>query len=230
MIARRSQVAERPHVAPTVAPSRTARAVIRPLVRAWMRLDVEAAHHVASAGPVIIASTHRSHADSVALGGALERPVHFLGDVQLVRWPIVGPWLPRLGMVPIRRGQKDTAALAQLRVVLDDGHALVIYPEGSRSRDGRVYRCRSGVARLAAVTGVPVVPAAVLGTERLWPAGRAPRLRGAITVRFGPALAAPAADPRARRAFSELLHSELVRLSGAPSAEEFAAVAGGAAA
>lgn len=206
-----------------------ARRVVRPLLRAWLRLRVEDEHHVPTSGAVIIASTHASHADSMALGSALLRPVFFLGDRRLTEWPLIGRWLPRLGMVAVRRGDRDDDALDQLRRLLADGHAVVVYPEGSRSRDGRVYRPRSGVARLAAATGVPVVPAAVVGTHAVWPTGAGPRLRGGrVRIRFGPAIAPPASTPAARRVFTEELHDELVDLSGAPRADGFAPVGGGA--
>lgn len=207
----------------------TARRVLRPLLRAWLSLEVEDEHHVPSDGPVLIASTHASHADSMALGAGLERPVHFLGDERLTRWPVLGPWLPRLGMVPVRRGEADNDAVASLVRLLDDGRAVVVYPEGSRSRDGRVYRPRSGVARLAAQTGVPVVPAAVIGSFDVWPTGARPRLRGGrVTVRFGAPLPPPSPAPRDRRRFSDELHAVLADLLGVEKADEFAPFHGGA--
>lgn len=205
-----------------------ARVVVRPILKSWLRLRVEDQHHVPVDGPVIIASTHASHADSIALGAGLERPVYFLGDLRLTRWPVLGPWLPRLGMVPVRRGRGDNDAIGHLQRLLADGQAVVVYPEGSRSRDGRVYRPRSGVARLAAETGVPVVPAAVAGTFEVWPTGARPRLRGGkVRIRFGPALDAPEGTPRSRRHFNDQLHHALVELSGAERADTFAPVGGG---
>jgi len=116
-----------------------------------------------------------------------------------------------------------------LASLLDAGHAVVVYPEGSRSRDGRVYRPRSGVSRLAAATEVPVVPAAVVGTYEVCPTGRRPRLRGGrVSIRFGPAIDPPASDtPAERRRFNRILHDALVELSGAERADAFAPVRGG---
>lgn len=203
------------------------RRTLRPVLRTWLRLRSTDVHRVPAQGPVIIAATHASHADSMALGVAIDRPVYFLGDLELTRWPVLGPWLPRLGMVPVRRGASDRDALAALSRLLDDGAAVVVYPEGSRSRDGRVYRPRSGTARLAAATRVPVVPAAVDGTFAVWPTGGPPRLRGGrVTIRFGVPLAPPAQTPADRRRFSQDLHATLVTLSGAPRADAFAPVHG----
>jgi 1-acyl-sn-glycerol-3-phosphate acyltransferase len=160
---------------------------------------------------------------------AVHRPVHFLGDLRLTTWPVLGPLLPRLGMVPLRRGDADAAALQVLADLLDDGSAVAVYPEGSRSRDGRIHRLRSGVARLAARTGVPVVPTAVVGIFEVWPIGQRPKvLGGPVTVRFGPALDAPSSDtPRARRLFTDDLHEALVALSGFERADDFSPIGGG---
>lgn len=205
-----------------------ARRVIRPLLRVWLRLQVVDEDLVPATGGVLIASTHASHADSMALGAALRRPVYFLGDERLARWPVLGPWLPKLGMVPVNRGTGDLDALAALQALLETGAAVVVYPEGSRSRDGRVYRPRSGVARLAAATGVPVVPAAVNGTYEVWPTGARPRVRGGrVQIAFAPPIDAPVDDPGSRRRFSRTLHDALVDLSGKPRADEFAKVGGG---
>jgi 1-acyl-sn-glycerol-3-phosphate acyltransferase len=201
---------------------------LRPVLRTWLRLGVEGEHHVPTDGGVLLASTHQSHADSVAIGVAVSRPVHFLGDLRLLRAPVLGPLLPRIGMVPLRRGDADAAALQVLTDLLRDGRAVAVYPEGSRSRDGRVHQLRSGVARVAARSGVPVVPTAVVGIFEVWPIGRKPRLRGGrVTVRFGPALPPPGSDtPKARRAFTLDLHDALVELSGFGAGEGFSPAGG----
>jgi 1-acyl-sn-glycerol-3-phosphate acyltransferase len=206
------------------------RQLARPALHAWLRLRVEGEHHVPAHGGVLVASTHQSHADSIALGVAVRRPLHFLGDARLTSWPGLGPLLPRLGMIPVRRGEGDAAALGRLAALLDGGGAIAVYPEGSRSRDGRVHRPRSGVARLGAETGVPVVPAAVAGIYDVWPIGARPRLRGGrVTVRFGPPLPPPPPTPRGRRAFNEQLHTRLAELAGVERSHDFSPAGGGAA-
>jgi 1-acyl-sn-glycerol-3-phosphate acyltransferase len=201
---------------------------LRPVLRTWLHLAVDGLHHVPSDGGVLLASTHQSHADSLAIGVAVERPVHFLGDLRLVKAPVLGPLLPRLGMVPLRRGDADAAALDVLTGLVADGRAVAVYPEGSRSRDGKVHQLRSGVARVAARSGVPVVPTAVVGIFEVWPIGKRPRLRGGrVTVRFGPPLSPPASDtPKARRGFTLDLHDALVDLSGFGVGEGFSPAGG----
>lgn len=203
------------------------RAVLKPLFSAWLRLSVEGEEHVPSGG-VLLASTHASHADSLAIGCAVPRPVFFLGDLRLTRWPLLGPLLPKFGMVPVRRGEGDETALEAVAELLQSGQAVVVYPEGSRSRDGRIYRPRSGTSRLAAALEVPVVPVAVTGSYEFWPTGGRPRLTGGrVRVRIGRPMMPPEDQPADRRSFNERLHDHLVELSGAPRADEFAPVRGG---
>lgn len=210
--------------APTVPASGSRlRQVVRPPLVRWLGLEVIDVDHVAMTGPVLIAATHRSHADSIAIGAALERATYFLGDEQLARWPGLRQVLPRLGMVAVRRGHADRDALVVLERLLGEGGCVAVYPEGSRSRDGRVHRLRSGVARLAAELAVPVVPAAVVGSQLLWPVDARPRLRGGkVTVRFGAPLPPPDASPRSRRSFTLGLQRELGELAGAELATTFA--------
>lgn len=218
-------------VVPTTSapgPHSLRRLVLRPILRSWLRVRSHGAEHVPETGPVLVASTHRSHADSIALALAVHRPVHFLGDLALTATPVVGRQLTRLGMVPLRRGVADAAALDVVRALLRDGHCVVVYPEGSRSRDGTVHRLRSGVARVAAELAVPVVPAGIEGIERAWPVEHRPRLRGAaVTVRFGAAFAPPDDTPRARRAFNLRLQDRLAELSRSTPVTTFAPVGGG---
>jgi 1-acyl-sn-glycerol-3-phosphate acyltransferase len=220
-----------PDFVPMVPGARSAvRLALRPVLRVWLRLQVEGRHHVPSEGPVLVASTHQSHADSVALGVAIRRPVHFLGDERLTRWPLLGPLLPRLGMVPLKRGEADASALDVLRGLLTDGACVAVYPEGSRSRDGRVHRLRSGVGRLTAGTDVTVVPAAVAGIHDVWPIGARPKpLGGPVTVRFGPPIPAPDPSPRSRRAFNDRLQHTLAELGDTEVADDFSPFGGPAA-
>lgn len=201
---------------------------LRPLLRTWLRLTVEGAEYVPETGGVLVASTHQSHADSLAIGVAIHRPVHFLGDLRLTQWPVLGPQLPKLGMVPLRRGEADGSAMDILGLLLEEGACVAVYPEGSRSRDGRVHRLRSGVARLAATHEVPVVPASVAGIHEVWPIGARPRvLGGPVTVRFGPPLDPPDRTPRSRRAFNDRLQLLLAELAGTTTADDFSPFHGG---
>ena len=204
------------------------RRTLRPMLRAWLRLEVEGLDHVPDHGPVLVASSHRSHADSAAIASAIRRPVHFLGDLKLTTWPLLGPQLPRLGMIPLRRGEADDDALGVIRELLRQDGCVAVYPEGSRSRDGRVHRLRSGVARIAAEMHVPIVPAAARGIGEVWPVDARPRARGGkVVVRFAPAMAPPEDTPRSRRSFNMELQTTLAELAGVEMADTFSAPHGG---
>jgi 1-acyl-sn-glycerol-3-phosphate acyltransferase len=201
---------------------RWVRGLLRPLATRWLSLDVIGAEHVPDDGPVILAASHSSYADIVALSAGIERRLTYLGSAHLSTVPGVGRLLPRLGLVPVVRGAGDAGAMARCAEVLAAGAALVIFPEGARSRDGRVYRPRSGVARLASTARCPTLPIGIRGTENAWPVGGPPRLRVARTVLLlGAPLDPPRDDsPKQRRAFGAVLHRRLAELSGREPAAE----------
>jgi 1-acyl-sn-glycerol-3-phosphate acyltransferase len=143
-------------------------------------------------GAVILAGNHLSFVDSVVIPLVARRQVAFLAKSEYFRGGsprrrMIGALLGALGHVPVDRG-KGRAALAALDVatdVLSAGGAFGIYPEGTRSLDGRLHRGHTGVAQLTLTTGAPVVPLALIGTDEMMPIGvRIPRRRP-ITVRFG---------------------------------------------
>ena len=171
-----------------------AHGVIPPLARAVWRPTVEGLHHLPSTGPVIVASNHLSFVDSVVIPVVAPRKVVFLAKSDYftgtgVRGAMQRAWFEGLGMLPVDRDDTK-AAIASLDTALEvlrRGEAFGIYPEGTRSRDGRLYRGRTGVAHLALTAGCPVVPVGLQGTEDIQPVGaNRPRLRGVdVTVRFG---------------------------------------------
>ncbi|MFC7546112.1 lysophospholipid acyltransferase family protein [Plantactinospora sp. GCM10030261] len=171
---------------------RVTRGLLAPLSRLVYRPVVEGRHHVPRHGPVILASNHLAFVDSVVIPLVAPRPVVFLAKAEYftghgVRGRLRAWWFRALGAVPVQRGANRAArsALDTALAVLRRGDAFGIYPEGTRSRDGRLYRGRTGVGWLALTAGVPVVPVALVGTDQIQPPGaRLPRIRR-VTVRFG---------------------------------------------
>ena len=179
-----------------------------------------------------MASNHRSFADSIVIPFVVSRKVVFLAKEDYftgtgVKGALVRGWFEGIGMVPVDRDDTK-AALASLDIaleVLGRGEAFGIYPEGTRSRDGRLYRGRTGVAHLALTSGAPVVPVGLSGTEHLQPVGSTlPRL-ARVTVRFGAPLRFEGRydgvpTGRARREVTDVVMNEIQKLSG----QEFAGV------
>lgn len=200
--------------------------VVPPVLRAVWRPTVEGLEHVPRTGPVILASNHLSFIDSVVIPAVAPRKVVFLAKSDYftgtgIKGRITKAWFESLGMLPVDRDDTKSAldSLGTALEVLGRGEAFGIYPEGTRSRDGRLYRGRTGVAHLALTAGVPVVPVGLLGTERVLPvdAGR-PRITP-VTVRFGsPILPSEeyAALPlgKARRMLTDEIMAAIAALTG----------------
>jgi 1-acyl-sn-glycerol-3-phosphate acyltransferase len=165
--------------------------VVRPLYRALVPTRVEGGEHLPVDGPVIVAANHVSFFDTVALMCCLSRRVFFVGKAEYLDSWTTRRLFPALGLIPIER-ERAAKAMEALQVaagVLRQGHVLGIYPEGTRSRDGLLHRGHSGVAQLALMTGAVVVPAGIVGTDRIQPIGaRVPRPFRRAVLRFGPAL------------------------------------------
>lgn len=161
-------------------------------IRALCRPTVEGVANVPAAGPFIVASNHLSFLDSVILQALSPRMVHFFAKAEYFTAPgLKGKamkwFFESVGSIPVQRGEQaaSVAALDSLVELLETGSGVGIYPEGTRSRDGRLYRGRTGVGWLTLTTGAPVVPVGLIGTERLQaPDDRLPKPHR-FTVRFG---------------------------------------------
>lgn len=158
------------------------------LMRAWFGLSVKGAEHVPSSGPALIVSNHQSILDPPLIGGATRRRIYFLAKAELFRIPVFG-WLIRaLHARPVRREGSDPRALRTAALLLKEGKALLVFPEGTRSLDGRLGEGKPGVGMLAVTSGAPVVPAYVSGTLEALPKGAVWPRRSQVSVSFGPAL------------------------------------------
>ncbi len=167
-------------------------AVVPPIAKLIWRPTVTGLGNVPTTGPVILASNHVSFADSLVIPIVAPRKVVFLTKSDYftgtgIKGTASRLWFEGMGLVPVDRDDSK-AAIASLDTaleVLGRGEAFGIYPEGTRSRDGRLYRGRTGVAHLALTAGVPVVPVGLIGTEKLQPVGaRFPKIVP-VTVEFG---------------------------------------------
>ncbi|WFF00625.1 lysophospholipid acyltransferase family protein [Micromonospora sp. WMMD964] len=200
--------------------------LLGPLLRLIFRPQVEGLHHVPATGPVILASNHLSFFDSIFIPLIVSRRVTFVAKAEYftgkgIKGRLMKMFFVGTGTIPVDRsgGQAARAALdTQLRVLRAQGVAG-IYPEGTRSPDGRLYRGKTGVARLALESGAVVVPVAMLNADELQPPGRLLPRVGQVRVRFGAPLdfsryAGLAGDRFVERAVTDEVMYEVMELSG----------------
>jgi len=202
-----------------------------PIVRLLYRPRAQGAGNVPTEGPVILAANHLSFLDSIFIPLFLNRPVIFLGKSEYFERRRTAWFFRLVGVIPVKR-ESGTAAEAALRAgleVLKDGGIIGIYPEGTRSPDGRVYRGKTGVARLALAGSAPVVPVVVFGTRDLQPPNRRlPKLSGRVRVAYGEPLtfekyAGRESDKYALRRVTDEIMFEIMMLSGQEYVDEYAA-------
>jgi 1-acyl-sn-glycerol-3-phosphate acyltransferase len=209
--------------------------LLGPWLRLLFRPRVEGADNVPSEGAAIIASNHLSFSDSIFMPLMVSRRVTFLAKQEYFTGHGMKGLLSRLfftgvGQVPIDRssGSAAKAALETGKRILAEGKLLGIYPEGTRSPDGRLYRGKTGVARMALEAGVPVIPVAMIGTREVQPIGKKlPRIRR-IGIRFGPALdfsryEGLAGDRFVERSMTDEIMYELMELGGQEYVDLYAA-------
>ncbi len=206
------------------------KAILSPVLRFFYRIRVEGLDHVPASGGVILASNHVSFCDSVFLPLVMDRRVTFVAKAEYFDDPKTA-WIFRaLGQIPIKRsgGSASQGALDAASDVLRAGGLFGIYPEGTRSPDGRLYRGRTGVARLALSNHVPVVAVAMIGTREAQPIGQVrPNVFRPITVRFSRPLdfsrhEARADDPTVLRQITDEIMFELKGLSGQEYVDSYA--------
>ena len=210
---------------------------IGPLLRVIFRPRVSGAENVPDEGPAILASNHLSYADWLFLPLTLTRRVTFVAKAEYFTTPGIKGWFQKqffsgAGQVPIDRGGASAAegALVSAKRILGDRELFGIYPEGTRSHDGRLYRGKTGVARLALETGVPVIPVAVVGTDVVAPPGKKFGSFTRPTVRFGRPLdfsryEGLESDRYILRSITDEIMYEIMRLSGQEYVDMYAAVA-----
>jgi 1-acyl-sn-glycerol-3-phosphate acyltransferase len=200
--------------------------VLTPVLTLAFRPRIEGVRHVPRRGPAILACNHVSYLDWLFLPLVVRwRHISFLAKLEYFTRPGLRGRLQRFfftntGQVPVDRSGSDAsgAALRTASRLLREGRLVGIFPEGSRSRDGRLNRGRTGLARIAAETGVPVIPCATVGAYELCPPGKTvPRPRK-VAVRFGEPMVFPGAPRQASaaelRSWTDELMLQIQQLSG----------------
>ena len=203
-----------------------ARFILRPLFRLAFRPHITGRENVPATGAFIIASNHLSFIDSMAIPLMAPRRVGYLAKAEYFTGSGIRGWMARvlftaLGALPVERQTHRAAqeALDTAMSVLRDGGGFGIYPEGTRSRDGRLARGKTGVAWLALTADCPVVPVGVTGTDRIQPIGASWPRPHRFSVTFGEPLTFPefrgmAGNNRARREVTDRIMEAIAELSG----------------
>jgi 1-acyl-sn-glycerol-3-phosphate acyltransferase len=212
---------------------RLGHAVLKPLSRVLYRPTIVGTENVPRTGGVILASNHLSFIDSFAIPLAAPRQVHYLAKSDYFTGTGMRGFLSRelfegVGAIPVDRYSSRAAqeSLEAALTVLGEGEAFGIYPEGTRSRDGRLYRGRTGVGYLALTAKVPVVPVGLSGTQDIQPVdARFPRL-AKVSVVFGRPLDvteryADVPQGRARREVTDEIMDAIATLSGQERADGY---------
>ena len=210
--------------------------ILGPLLRGLWRPWTEGLENIPDDRPAILASNHLSFCDSFFMPVMVPRKVTFLAKSEYFTTPGIKGFFSRLffsgvGQVPIDRSDSDAskAALNTGVRVLREGKLLGIYPEGTRSPDGRLYRGKTGVARMALEAGAVVIPCAMVNTEVIQPPGRLiPKLRPRPGVRFGKPLdfsryEGMSGDRFVERSMTDEIMYELMQLSGQEYVDQYAA-------
>lgn len=206
------------------------KAILTPLLRFLYRVRAEGVEHVPASGPVILVSNHVSFCDSIFLPLMLRRRMTFVAKAEYFEDPKTAWFFRAVGQIPIKRegGSASQRALASATEVLQEGGIFGIYPEGTRSPDGRLYKGHTGVARLALSNRVPVIAVAMVGTREAQPIGQVvPRFFMPITVRFSKPMTFEryydrADDPRVLREITDSIMFELRELSGQEYVNQYA--------
>lgn len=208
--------------------------VVGPPLRLIWRPKVEGLEHLPESGAAILVSNHVSFSDSIFLPLMSPRRITFLAKSDYFNGPGLKGWLTKMffsgvGQVPVDRsgGRASEEALNTGLEILAAGDLLGIYPEGTRSPDGRLYRGKTGVARMALEAGVPVIPVAMIGTYEVQPPGQVRPNFGRVTIRIGEPLdfsryEGMSGDRFVLRAMTDEIMYALMQLSGQEYVDKYA--------
>ncbi|MFD4692933.1 lysophospholipid acyltransferase family protein [Streptomyces sp. NPDC056452] len=208
--------------------------VLGPLLRLGFRPRIEGLEHIPAEGAAIVAGNHLSFSDHFLMPAIIKRRITFLAKAEYFTGPgikgkLTAAFFHSIGQIPVDRSGKEAgqAAIREGLGVLSKGELLGIYPEGTRSHDGRLYKGKVGVAVMAIRAGVPVVPCAMVGTFEIQPPGKVvPRIKR-VTIRFGEPLEfsryAGLEDQKAAiRAVTDEIMYAILGLSGQEYVDEYA--------
>lgn len=151
----------------------------------YFRCQFIGAEHVPKTGPVILAANHASYLDPPVVGSGLDRDINYLARQSLFRFPLIGRLLVSWNSVPVDRDGGGARGLKNILDRLLGGAGIILFPEGTRSRDGKLQPAQAGIGLVVAKSDAPVVPVRVLGSYEAWGRNQKLPLPKRITVRYG---------------------------------------------
>ena len=141
------------------------------LARVFFRMRVVHPERMIESGPLILAVNHSSFFDPPLAGVCSRRAVYFLARKTLLKWPFFGPLFPDMNVIPVERGGNDMSALREVIKKIREGNGVLLFPEGTRSKDGNIQPARAGIGLVIAKTGAPVLPMRIFGAFDAFPKG-----------------------------------------------------------
>jgi len=166
------------------------------IAKTFFRYRVIGAENIVEEGPCIFAANHASFLDPPLAGIACQRGIHYLARKSLLNWPVLGPILPELNVIPVDQANPDRSALMGCIRVVREGGGILVFPEGSRTHDGHLQPARPGIGMIVAKTGAPVVPMRIFGSYEAFPPGKSWPRATPVTVVVGPKLSFPEGGKR----------------------------------
>ena len=139
------------------------------LARVFFRMRVVHPERMVASGPLILAVNHTSYFDPPLAGICSRRGVYVLARKTLLKWPFFGPLFPAMNVIPVERDGNDMSALREVIKKIKEGNGVVLFPEGTRSKDGNIQPARAGIGFVIAKTGAPVLPMRIFGAYDAFP-------------------------------------------------------------
>jgi len=169
------------------------------LLRLFFRLEAHGTEHIPRRGPALLVANHSSVLDPPLVGAVAPRPLYYLAKAELFRIPLFGAFIRAVNARPVERNGADPKALRLALRILKEGHALLVFPEGTRGEAGALGTAKGGAGMLALLSQAPVVPAYIEGSWRVLPRGRVIPRPGRVRVRFGAPLRFSSQEGGARK-------------------------------
>ncbi|MEL6382404.1 MAG: lysophospholipid acyltransferase family protein [Cyanobacteria bacterium J06626_18] len=170
--------------------------VVSPMLHLYFRGRIEGAQNVPQKGPLLVVANHASDFDPPIVSSCVRRPVSYMAKEELFRVPVLGPAIRLYGAYPVKRGSADRSAIREALKQLDQGWAVGVFLQGTRTPDGRITDPKLGAALIAAKAQVPMLPVSLRDTHKVMPKGAKLPHRVPVTVRIGKPIEPPASTTK----------------------------------